>query len=93
MNRIDELIRASEKSPADIGRETGLGHVGVHKLRYGKARVNEDNAAKLADALGCTIDELIRPTPPHVREAVRIAETLDADAREEWLALGRRLSS
>lgn len=93
MNNVRACLERSGLSQAELARRTGLGEKRVSYILRGRQRVTEDNAAQIADVLGCLIDELIRPVPPTVRDAAQIAADLTPADAETWLAIGRRLQS
>ena len=91
MNRLRNGLERYGLTQAELGRRTGFGDVQVHKLATGKLRLNEVNAPIVAEAIGCTIDELMRDTPPHLSAAVRICGALREEDRDYWIGLGERL--
>ena len=56
---IRQAVEASDKTQAELSRETGVAESVISRLRHGERGIMAGTAAKLAEALGLEI--IIRP--------------------------------
>jgi transcriptional regulator with XRE-family HTH domain len=66
--RLKELRLRAGLTQEALARAAGVANDAVRKWERGKRTPLLDMAAKLADALGCTLDELAGRTPPAARK-------------------------
>lgn len=58
--RLRELRKARGLTQVDLAVKTGIHRVTIARYDEGRRGMSLKNAAKIADALGCTINELVR---------------------------------
>lgn len=69
MNAIAELRKALGLSQAELSRRSGIKQQTICMLETGKRKTPRlDTAAKLAAALNCTVDELLKDGEPQPEE-------------------------
>lgn len=59
MNRIRELRKAQKLSQKDLSELTGIPQVNLSRYETGQRGLEIENAAIIAAALNCTVDDLI----------------------------------
>ena len=57
---IRELRRRKDITQEELAKRIGVGHSAVAKWETGKCKPTADKLVKVADVLGCTVDELLR---------------------------------
>ena len=60
MNRICELRKALTLRQKDLAELTGFSQVNISRYESGQRGLDLETAARIATALGCTVDDLIR---------------------------------
>ena len=61
MNRIKELRQARDLTQEALAKEAGINRVTIARYELGAISPNVTNAIKIANALDCTLDELMNP--------------------------------
>ena len=59
MNRIRAIRVERNLSQKELAEKTGLSQVNVSRYEKGQRKLEIQTAARIAEALGCTVDELI----------------------------------
>lgn len=62
MSKLKELRKAAKMTQTDLGKILGVSFQTVSMWEKGKTRPRAALLPKVADALGCTVDELLRET-------------------------------
>lgn len=62
MNKLRTLRKNKNLTQKELSYRSGVHRVSIARYEKGKISPNTDTAAKLARALGCTIDELLGET-------------------------------
>lgn len=59
MNRIRAIRVERNLSQKELAEKAGLSQVNVSRYEKGQRKLEIQTAARIAEALGCTVDELI----------------------------------
>ena len=59
MNRIRAIRVERNLSQKELAEKVGLSQVNVSRYEKGQRKLEIQTAARIAEALGCTVDELI----------------------------------
>lgn len=62
MSKLKELRKAAKMTQTDLGKILGVSFQAVSMWEKGKTHPRAALLPKVADALGCTVDELLRET-------------------------------
>lgn len=65
---IRELRRKKDITQEELAQLVGVGHSAVAKWETGKCKPTADKLVKVADVLGCTVDELLREEKKEVTD-------------------------
>ena len=94
--RLRERREAAGMTLFDLAEKTGFHPSTVHKLETGKLRIKDDQFARLANALGCRIADIVEeprgaPAGNEIERAGEILSNLSAVQRALWFQVGDSL--
>ena len=61
MNKIKALRESKGLTQVQLSEQTGINRVTIARYETSDSGMTIDSAKRLAEALGCTVDELLKP--------------------------------